>query len=221
MVIVLGNIKGGVGKTMLSVNISAALAQKGEDVFLLDTDKQTSSGTWWQNRKDNYPGLAKVHNMNKRGELDETIEDLATRYKYIVVDIAGQGDSDELLSALQVCDTVLMPFRPSAADLHTVNTMDRIVRNARRNNKNLKAYCCLNSAETNPALVREIEMARAVINEYPDIPLLDTVIYNRVCFRDSYALGLGVTELDGKSASEESGRRELSGVMSEIIHGFC
>jgi chromosome partitioning protein len=217
-VVALGNIKGGVGKTMLSVNFCARLSQLGEDVLLLDTDKQTSASSWWHKRKSNFPDLPRIHNMAKRGELDQTIEDLANRYKYVVVDLAGQGDSDELLTALQVCDILIIPYRPSGEDLQTLGTMERIVRNVRRNNKKMKPYFFVNAANPNPALAREVEMARNVFKEYPEISMMNTVVHDRVCFRDSYDYGLGVTDLEGSSSSEVSARKELKDFVAEVLN---
>jgi chromosome partitioning protein len=46
MILAVGNIKGGVGKTMLAVNIAVALAQRGRDVLLIDGDDQASAATF-------------------------------------------------------------------------------------------------------------------------------------------------------------------------------
>lgn len=218
MVIVFGNQKGGVGKTTLSTNTAVVLAQRGKDVLLLDTDNQTSSSVWCQERKVSFPDMPKIHNMSKSGEIDETLLDLSRRYQYVLVDIAGRGDSDELLSSMQVADILLMPFTPSAADTQTLHVMDRLVRNARRNNPKLKACACLNIVRTNAALQRELNAARDAVMGYQDITLMNTTIYDRVCYRDGYGIGLGVTEMDGKSDSDVSARREILSLVSELVY---
>ena len=40
MILAVGNIKGGVGKTLLAVNIAAVLAHRGRDVLVIDGDEQ-------------------------------------------------------------------------------------------------------------------------------------------------------------------------------------
>jgi chromosome partitioning protein len=46
MILAVGNIKGGVGKTLLACNIAVALSQQGRDVLLIDGDDQASAATF-------------------------------------------------------------------------------------------------------------------------------------------------------------------------------
>jgi chromosome partitioning protein len=50
MILAVGNIKCGVGKTTLAVNISIARARTGRDVLLIDADEQDSKATFAQIR---------------------------------------------------------------------------------------------------------------------------------------------------------------------------
>ena len=45
MIITVGNTKGGVGKTMLAVNLAIARALAGRDVWLIDGDRQGTAQT--------------------------------------------------------------------------------------------------------------------------------------------------------------------------------
>ena len=45
-VIACGNLKGGVGKTTIAVNLACALATRGHDVALLDLDPHGGAAAW-------------------------------------------------------------------------------------------------------------------------------------------------------------------------------
>ena len=114
---------------------------------------------------------------------------------------------------------MLMPYKPSSVDMDTLEHMSEIIQFSRRAvNKTLIAYAFLSIAPTN-AQVRETEMAREAILQYPEMTLLSTVIHDRKTYRDAFAVGLGVVELTGKSDSEIKARAETAALVEEILHG--
>src|SRR4051812_40400989 len=50
MIITVGNIKGGVGKTTLAINLAIARAAEGRDVLLVDGDEQRTAQTFTELR---------------------------------------------------------------------------------------------------------------------------------------------------------------------------
>jgi chromosome partitioning protein len=210
----LGQTKGGVGKSTLAVNISVVLAQGGGDVLIVDADRQASASGWWADRKMNYPEAPKISCVQAFGEIDCTLEDLDKRYGYVIVDVAGR-ESEELRSALCVCNMVLIPVKPGQFDLSALHSLVKVVQQSRRINPSLSAYGVLSIAPTN-AKGKEIAQAREAINGYPEIVQSKTVICDRKIYRDSITVGLGVTEVKDNSLSVKNAQQEIINLVGEI-----
>lgn len=216
-IILIASQKGGVGKSTTAVNIAAVLANQGNDVLLVDSDRQASVSEWWAERKLNHPDNPKIACIQKYGELDDTLTDLSNRYQYVIVDVTGR-DSEEMRSAMVVADILLTPVKASQVDINTLPNMSRIVKSSRLVNKSLKAYAFLSIAPSNPK-INEIDQAKHTILEFPELILLNTVVFDRKIYRDCMADGLSVTELNGRADSEVAARKETTALVEEILHG--
>lgn len=213
MIILVGSTKGGAGKSTAVTNIAAVLAHQEKEVLLFDADRQPTSSEWETERRLNHPKRPKITCVQRYGDIDSTILELSEKYANIVIDVAGR-DSDEFRSALTVADVVLVPIRPSQADLNAVHSTVRLIIQARRINPKISAYCFLNQAPTN-VKGKEIELARAFISDYPELGLLSTNVYDRKVYRDALSEGLGVIEMVGKSDSEQSAKIEILALVEE------
>jgi chromosome partitioning protein len=218
MIILISNQKGGVGKSTIATNFSAVLAQQGKDVLILDADRQLSASRWAHERKLTQDKAPKIVCVQQSGSIDDVLEDLAKRYEYVIVDAAGR-DSEEMRSALSVCDIALFPFRPSQLDLDTLPTMDALVRQFRRVNPKIVANAVLSIAPTNTK-IKEIEQSIMAIGGCSEIALLDTIIHDRKIYRDAYSEGLGVVEMSGRSDSEIASRKESLALVAEVLSGY-
>ena len=107
MIILVGNQKGGVGKSTIACSIAVALANDDQDVLLVDADKQLTTTAWSETRRMDHPKLDTINSIQKTGDVSLTLKDLVTRYQYVVVDVSGR-DSVELRSAMTVCHLLLM-----------------------------------------------------------------------------------------------------------------
>ena len=213
-IIVVASQKGGVGKSTIITNLAAALVGMGKSVVLVDADEQTTASEWGASRSD-HPDAIKIDVMQERGEIDKLLESL--NYDYVLVDTAGHA-SIEMRSSMSVADIVLCPFRPSQADLNTLGYLSGVVDMAVTINTKMRTLAIINTAPTNPKMPG-VAQAQALIAEYPELALANTVIYHRDVFLSSMSEGLGVTEMTGKSASEIKARDETNALALEVING--
>ena len=80
--------------------------------------------------------------------------------------------------------------------------MIEVIEQAKTFNPVMSAFAVLTMAPTNPSM-NEIQEAKEYSCEYKELPLLESIIFDRKVYRDSMASGFGVTELNNKRAKEE------------------
>ncbi|HCE5740200.1 TPA: AAA family ATPase [Pseudomonas aeruginosa] len=148
MILLLGGEKGGSGKSCLAQNLAVWLQARGGDVLLLDADPQGTTADWAAERADQ-DDLKAIPVVQAHGNIRQTLLDLRSRYRQIVVD-AGGADSEALRSAMTVATHMLIPFRPKRRDLKTLPKVENLARLA---------------TAVNPALI-----VRAVITQCPALP---------------------------------------------------
>jgi chromosome partitioning protein len=208
MIILVGNQKGGCGKSTTAVNLCSYFANKKNDVMLVDADRQSTATIWTTDREQQ--DLPLVHSVQKYDNINKSLIDLKKRYEIVIVDAAGR-DSRELRTGMLVADILLMPFRPSQPDLDVLPKMSEILEQARDINPDLKVFALITMAPTNP-MINEIEQAKEVFQDYKDVILLKNIIYDRKVYRDAMSEGKGVIEMDNKKAVTE-----FTDVIEELI----
>jgi chromosome partitioning protein len=104
--ILIANPKGGSGKTTLSVNIAAYLANQGHRVAILDLDRQKSATAWVAARPDDLPGIVTLD--SKKGE------DYFT--DHLVIDSPAGLHGKNLARTLKLAHKIIVPIAPSIFD---------------------------------------------------------------------------------------------------------
>ena len=202
MIVVIGNTKGGVGKSTIACNIAAQLSINKKDVCLIDVDKQKTSTTFVNSRNKDLP---KITCVQLKGDIVEPLKNLASKYDEIIVD-AGGYDSVELRTAILSANQLIVPIKASQIDLWAAEDdggIDDIVGKAKAFNRNLTVYSLLSMAPTH-AMIKEKNDAKDLIRDFKNInSILDVVISERKIYRDAFTEGYGVVEMNNNKASLE------------------
>ena len=203
MILAVGNVKGGVGKTTLAVNLTIALTRSGRDVLLIDGDEQATAIAFTELRtaqKNGKPGYTAV---SLQGAAIRTqVRQLAAKYSDIVIDVGGR-DTGSLRAALTVADVVLVPVQPRSFDLWGVDQTADLVKEAREINEQLRAISVINAADPQG---KDNEAAADALREVDGIDLAPGFIVRRKAFPNAAAAGLSVLEHDDPKDIEELNR---------------
>lgn len=104
--------KGGVGKTTLCSNLALVAQASNKTVVLIDTDKQGSLSSWYNNRTREDVNFIEVNARN----LEEKLTALASKgVDYTFIDTSGAA-SAELPLILSNADYVLVPVQARRKD---------------------------------------------------------------------------------------------------------
>jgi chromosome partitioning protein len=201
MILVVGGIKGGSGKTTLATNLTVLRSLSGRKVLLVDADEQRSASDWVEHRENQniVTPWTTVQIIGKGTGLQ--LEKLTEHYDDIIVD-AGGRDTQTQRSALTVADIFLAPFQPRSLDVWTIGNVTSLLSEIRVVNPKLKAMAVINRAD--PQGIDNQDSAD-IIKESEGITYLAIHIGQRKAFANAAAEGLGVTELktqDKKALAE-------------------
>jgi len=202
MIITVGGIKGGSGKTTVATNLAVIRGQQGFDVLLVDADDQETASDFTILRNERNPSGAGYTSIKLTGPAVRT-ETLRLREKYddIIID-AGGRDTTSQRAALSVSDFLLVPFVPRSFDVWTLEKVDALVSEMQTANMNLRAYTFLNRADSRG---QDNEDAAEVLKNTEALTFIDTPLGTRKAFSNAAAEGLAVTELrpqDAKAKEE-------------------
>ena len=197
MITVIGNLKGGAGKSTVTFNLGIGLMMTGNTVVAYDLDPQmTLHDVASVRAEESYAPQLPVHLP------DELLEqNLQSHVGEVLVDV-GSANIAGMKIALSLADRVLVPVPPSQADVWSTQRFMKIIRES-RSGELPEILVFVNRADTHHA-VRESDEAAEALKTLPGAQFLSQRLGQRTAFRRSFSEGLAVYELEprGKAAME-------------------
>jgi len=203
MILTVGGIKGGCGKSLVATNLTVMRALKNNKVLLIDGDEQGTAGDWADHRNALGVETPWTTIRLKANAIRTEVLKLTDNYDDIIIDCGGR-DTASLRAALTVSDIFIVPFQPKSFDIWTADKVSELVAEAKTFNEKLVAYAFINCAGSRGS---DNAIAQEIISKAEGLKLLPATVGLRKAFSNATSEGLGVVEMRyDKKAIEEIGQ---------------
>lgn len=219
MIISVTNLKGGVGKSTVSLNLAVWFAHQGKKVCILDTDVEQRTSMRWSGVRHKTDGLPDIDVFGVESEqVIRASGKQAESYDIVIIDGSPQLGKTALATAM-ASDVVLVPMTPSAFDLWSFEnflTMFKQVKDIKEPQGAIfKAFILLNRYTGKTNLDKSVS---EVIQQF-EVGVLESTLGYRVAYREAPIQGLGVLEMKGEKKAKDE-MEQLGREIESIIHSL-
>lgn len=195
MITLIGNLKGGTGKSTITFNLALWVATRhNKHVIVYDLDPQATTADAFEIRQEEgfLPAIKPVTSVAGLGSDAVNSE--------VLVDM-GLADMAAVKTAVSMADRILVPVAPSQADIWSTQRFLKMI-NDFRDGKPVEILGVINRADTHHA-VRETGEAAEAMQMLDGIQLLEPRLYMRTTYRRSFSEGLAVFEMEPRSKAAQ------------------
>ncbi|MCP5372928.1 MAG: AAA family ATPase [Hyphomicrobiales bacterium] len=192
MITLVGNLKGGTGKSTVAFNLALWLLDHNQRVELCDLDPQATLRDAADVRSEfEYQPALPVAGRIPRDSSG-----------HVLVDV-GLSDQAAMHRAIARADRILIPVAPSQADVWATQQFVDIIADVAPKDRKPETMAFINRADTHPGS-RENDEAAEALRQLEDVTVLKPRLSQRMAFRRSFSEGLAVFEMEprGKAAAE-------------------
>jgi chromosome partitioning protein len=212
-VLAISNLKGGVGKSTISQNLAVALAGRGINVCIADTDSEQKTTTKWASLRNEKSVKIPVFPINPE-KVAHDILGLKQRFDLVIVD--GTPALTELTTRIIILsDMVLVPILPGGGDIWALENFLERYQEAKITKESyggkVDIAIIFNRFSERTTLDKEILNAIEALA----VKSLTTKLSNRVSYREATITGSGVTEM-----KDDKAKQEIAALANEIIAIF-
>ena len=210
-ILAVGNLKGGVGKSTLAVNLAAELASKRR-VHVVDADAQESV-IEWHSMSNGLPFTCEALPLDDPADASQWIARImAARADLVVVDLPPHTGA-ATAAALILADLVLIPIAPSSLDIRAASKALEMLGEAREARGDGKPAALLipSKVDRRTAAGREVEAALHEMGE-PVGPAIGL----RSAFVDSATAGAWIGSYAPRSVAHQE-IATLAAVVARVL----
>jgi len=193
--VVVGNLKGGSGKSTVAFNLAVWLSTRGVDLDLVDLDPQRTLSDLVAVRQE--VGASPV----LAAPATSTSQRIDGRWTLIDF---GAADVERMGEVVPGADLILVPVLPSQADIWATQRYLKMILPIRKDGAHIVLFVNRADAEVSRETRETITALKAMAGMCDGASVLPAMLGRRIVFCRSLSEGRGVFELNAKSkASDE------------------
>ena len=206
-VVVVGNLKGGCGKSTIAFNLAVWLASAGDTPFLVDLDPQKTLSDLVSVRED----------IEATPQIASPVDALPPPAdgRRVLVDF-GASDFARMAQVIPRADLILVPVLPSQADVWATQRYLILVLTRRKPGARIIFVNRAESVETSRETRETLAALKAMAGMCENASVLPSVIRRRVAYCRSLSEGLGVFEIKGQNKAAEEFERLAASVAAHL-----
>lgn len=218
MIVMIGGVKGGTGKTTIATNLAVMRSTAGKKLLLVDADEQRST-IMWANQREVMGIETKWTTVGFGGKaLRSQILRMKDDYDDVIIDVGGR-ETTSLRAALAIADVCIFPFLPRSLAVWTLGDVKAVIAEMRPANPNMGVFTFINLAD---ATGSDNEGTQRILEECEDIKFIPTTVGCRKAFANAASDGLSVIEMkiqDKKAVQEITGLYDY--IYTKCIPNVC